>query len=99
VITVFADVAREHVTFWWVTLGLGAVVISAVILLLALLITFVDDIDKNVREVWDTATRVAQNTATTWMLNQAGSLTADLRNEVRKHAELFEAAAAAERGR
>lgn len=91
-----ADVAREHVTFWWVTLGLGAVVISAVILLLALLITFVDDIDKNVREVWDTATRVAQNTATTWMLNQTGSLTADLRTEVRKHAELFEAAAAAE---
>jgi hypothetical protein len=99
VVTVFADVAREHITFWWVTLGLGAVVISAVILLLALLVTFVDDIDKNVREVWDTATRVAQNTATTWMLNQAGSLTADLRNEVRKHAELFEAAAAAERGR
>lgn len=94
-----ADVAREHITFWWVTLGLGAVVISAVILLLSLLITFVDDIDKNVREAWDTATRVAQNTATTWMLNQAGSLTADLRNEVRKHAELFEAAAAAERGR
>ena len=94
-----ADVAREHITFWWVTLGLGAVVISAVILLLSLLITFVDDIDKNVREAGDTATRVAQNTATTWMRNQAGSLTADLRNEVRKHAELFEAAAAAERGR
>ncbi len=91
-----ADVAREHITFWWVTLGLGAVVISAVILLLSLLVVFVDDIDKNVREAWDTATRVAQNTATTWMLNQAGSLTADLRNEVRKHAELFEAAAAAE---
>jgi len=94
-----ADVAREHITFWWVTLGLGAVVISAVILLLSLLVTFVDDIDKNVREAWDTATRVAQNTATTWMLNQAGSLTADLRTEVRKHAELFEAAAAAERRR
>jgi hypothetical protein len=93
---VFADVASEHITFWWITLGLGAVVISAVILLLSLLITFVDDIDKNVREAWDTATRVAQNTATTWMLNQAGSLTADLRQETRKHAELFEAAAAAE---
>ena len=92
----FADVASEHITFWWITLGLGAVVISAVILLLSLLVTFVDDIDKNVREAWDTATRVAQNTATTWMLNQAGSLTADLRQETRKHAELFEAAAAAE---
>jgi hypothetical protein len=94
-----ADVAREHITFWWVTLGLGAVVISAVILLLSLLVTFVDDIDKNVREAWDVATRVAQNTSTTWMLNQAGSLTADLRTEVKKHAELFEAAAGAERRR
>ncbi|MDQ4069074.1 MAG: hypothetical protein M3203_06335 [Actinomycetota bacterium] len=91
-----ADVAREHITFWWITLGLGAVVISAVIILLSLLVTFVDDIDKNVREAWDTATRVAQNTATTWMLNQAASLTADLNAEVRRHAELFEAAAAAE---
>ena len=94
-----ADVAGEHVTFWWVTLGLGAVVISAVILLLSLLVTFVDDIDKNVREAWDTATRVAQNTATTWMLNQTASLTNDLRAEVKQHAELFAAAAAAERGR
>ena len=90
------NVASDHVQFWWITLGLGAVVISAVILLLFLLHTFVSDIDRNVREAWETATRVAQNTATTWMLNQAGSLTADLRNEVRKHAELFEAAAAAE---
>ena len=93
---VLADVSRVDITFWWVTLVLGAVVISAVILLLSLLVTFVDVIDKNVREAWDTATRVAQNTATTWMLNQAGSLTSDLRNEVRRHAELFEAAAAAE---
>lgn len=91
-----ADVASDHIQFWWVTLGLGAVVISAVILLLSLLVTFVDDIDKNVREAWDTATRVAQNTATTWMLNQAGTLTGELRDEVRKHADLFAAAAAAE---
>jgi hypothetical protein len=96
---VLLDVASEHVTFWWVTLGLGAVVISAVILLLSLLVTFVDDIDKNVREAWDTATRLAQNTATTWMLNQTASLTNDLRNEIRQHADLFAAAAAAERAR
>ena len=92
-----ADVAREHITFWWVTLGLGAVVISAVILLLSLLVTFVDDIDKNVREAWDTATRVAQNTATTWMLTQATSLTADLRDEVRRHADMLAAAAGGSR--
>lgn len=89
--------ASEHLTFWSITLGLGAVVISAVILLLFLLVQFVKDIDRNVRETWETATRVAQNTSTTWMLTQATSLTADLRNEVRRHAELLSAAAGARR--
>jgi hypothetical protein len=84
-------------TFWSITLGLGAVVISAVILLLFLLVQFVKDIDRNVRETWETATRVAQNTSTTWMLTQATSLTADLRNEVRRHAELLNAAAGGRR--
>jgi hypothetical protein len=85
--------ASEHLTFWSITLGLGAVVIAAVILLLFLLVQFVKDIDFNVRETWETATRVAQNTATTWMLTQATSLTADLRSEVRRHAELLSSAA------
>jgi hypothetical protein len=98
-VLLLADVATEHITFWWVTLGLGAVVISAVILLLSLLVVLVDDIDKNLREVWDTATRLAQNTATTWMLNTAAGAADELRTEVRRHSELFAAAAAAERGR
>ncbi len=89
--------ASEHLTFWSITLGLGAVVISAVILLLFLLVQFVKDIDRNVREAWETATRVAQNTATTWMLTQATSLTADLRDEVRRHAELLSSAAGGRR--
>ncbi len=89
--------ASEHLTFWSITLGLGAVVIAAVILLLFLLVQFVKDIDRNVRETWETATRVAQNTATTWMLNQTGSLTGDLRTEVRRHAELLNAAAGGQR--
>jgi len=89
--------ASEHLTFWSITLGLGAVVISAVILLLFLLVQFVKDIDRNVRETWETATRVAQNSATTWMLNQTGSLTGDLRDEVKRHAELLNAAAGGQR--
>ena len=90
-------VATEHVQFWWITLGLGAVVIAAVILLLFLLHTFVSDIDRNVREVWETATRVAQNTSTTWMLNQTGVLTGELRKEVRKHAQLMQYASGGRR--
>ena len=91
------NVAAEHIQFWWITLGLGMVVIAAVILLLFLLHTFVSDIDRNVREVWETATRVAQNTSTTWMLNQAGMLTGELRDEVRRHAQLMNYAAGGRR--
>lgn len=89
--------ASEHLTWWTVTLGLGAVVISAVILLLFLLVQFVADIDRNVRETWETATRVAQNTATTWMLTQATTITADLRDEVQRHADLLTSAAGGRR--
>lgn len=92
-ITAAVNVASDHVQFWWISLGLGAVVISAVILLLFLLHAFVTDIDRNVQEVWDTATRVAQNTSTTWMLNQAGMLTGELRDEVRRHVQLMSYAA------
>lgn len=96
-LTAAVNVASDHVQFWWLTLGLGAVVVSAVILLLFLLHTFVADIDRNLKELWDTATRLAQNTSTTWMLNQAGMLTAELRDEVRQHAQLLAYAAGGRR--
>ncbi len=97
IVTAAVNVASDHVQFWWITLGLGAVVISAVILLLFLLHTFVSDIDRNVREAWETATRLAQNTSTTWMLNQTGMLTAELRDELRKHVQLLSYAAGGRR--
>ena len=81
----------EHVTFWWITLGMGAVVIVAVIVLLSLLVSFVDDIDRNLMDVWDTATRLAANTATTWMLHQTVARTEELGAEVDRHAELLAA--------
>lgn len=90
-ITVVLALAEEHITMWWVTLGLGAVVLIAVVVLLSLLVAFVDDIDVNVREVWDTATRVAANTATTWMLQQTTVRTAELDAEVQRHAQLLNA--------
>lgn len=81
----------EHVTFWWITLGMGLVVEIAVIVLLSLLVSFVHDIDRNVRDAWETATRLAANTATTWMLQQTGVRTDDLLNEVERHNELLAA--------
>lgn len=85
-------IQEEHVTIWWTTLGLGLVVIIAVIVLLSLLVALVKDVDVNVREVWDTATRVAANTATTWMLQQTASRAEDLGNEVQRHIDLLSGA-------
>lgn len=81
--------AREHITMWWVTLGMGAVVAAVVVALLSLLVSLVDDIDRNVKQAWETATRVARNTATTWMLGQTTHLTGDLRMETDRHAQLL----------
>lgn len=79
----------EHVTFWWIALGMGVVVIAAVIVLLSLLVSFVDDIDNNLKDTWETATRVAQNTSTTWMLQHAGTATAELSEELQRHVALL----------
>ncbi len=78
-------IQEEHVTVWWTVLGLGLVLVIAVIVLLSLLVALVKDIDVNVREVWDTATRLAANTATTWMLQQTATRVEDLSTEVDRH--------------
>ncbi|MGH9129570.1 MAG: hypothetical protein ACRDY2_11560 [Acidimicrobiales bacterium] len=76
-------------TFWWVAIGIGAVVVVVVIVLLTLLSAFVADIDDRVADAWETATRVAANTATTWALQQAGTITGDLGDEVQRHVDLL----------
>lgn len=80
----------EHVTFWWITLGMGLVVAIAVIVLLSLLVSFVRDIDENLKDLWDTATRVAQNTSTTWMLHEADRRAQALLGEVQRHAAFLD---------
>ena len=79
----------EHVTAWWVTLGLGAVVVVVVIVLLSLLVSLVWDIDRNLKDAWTTATEVARNTATTWMLQKTAVGTGALRDEVYRHTQVL----------
>ena len=81
--------ADEHVTFWWITLGLGAVVISAVIVLLFLLELYVRDLDAGVQRAWDMAARVATQTATTWMLPKTVELVGELGTEVQRHVDFL----------
>ncbi len=85
-----AELQAEHVTFWWITLGMGLVVVIAVIVLLSLLVSFVKDIDQNLKDLWDTATRVAQNTSTTWMLHEADRRAQALLAEVKRHDEFLD---------
>jgi hypothetical protein len=93
-VTAVLALASDHVTFWWITLGLGAVVLSAAILLLFLLLLFVKDVDAAVADAWQTAGAVATQTASLWTLAKTAELARVLRDEAARHDALFERAAA-----
>lgn len=82
------NLATEVETLWLIALGLGVVVIVVVIALLTLLTKFVGDIDRGVRRVWETATRVAGNTASTWQLDAAVGAVGSLDAELAAHEEI-----------
>lgn len=67
-----AQIGSDNVQMWWITLGVGLVVAIVVILLLQLLLISVDKVENRVKTLWETATTLARNTATTWLLDQAG---------------------------
>ncbi|HEX3540289.1 MAG TPA: hypothetical protein VHT75_07565 [Acidimicrobiales bacterium] len=85
--------AQQHITMWWISIGMGFVVVLVVIVLLSLLVSLVTDIDGNVKSLWGMATRLARNTATTWMLQQTASATAALADETGRHAQELSALA------
>ena len=73
---------------WWLTLGLGLVVAVVAWILLHTLYVSVKRIDSNVRGVWETATRVAANTATTWLLAATPEAVSILAQELQEHDRL-----------
>ncbi len=81
--------SQQNLNWWWIAICMGAVLVVAVIVLLSLLVSFVSDIDDRVADAWETATRLAANTATTWMLDQVAVQANDLRVEVDRHAQLL----------
>lgn len=84
--------ASDHVTFWWITLGLGVVVAAAVVVLLQLLVTFVKDIDVAVVAASEEASAVASQTAGLGTLSDTVTLAEALRDETSAHAEALGAA-------
>ena len=73
---------------WWLTLSLGLVVAVVAWILLHMLYVSVKRIDSNVRRVWETATLVAANTATTWILASTPEAVETLGKELQEHDRL-----------
>lgn len=94
---ILADVHSDHQTMWWITLGLGVVITSAVVLLLGFLLVLVNDIRAGVDEAWEEAGGVATQTASTWMLNDTVAAAGALRDETQRHADALTAAAGGQR--
>jgi hypothetical protein len=72
-------------TIWWVTLALGAVVALVVLALLHLLRSAVLRIERNAEVLWQTATTVARNTATTWLIAETAETVEEIKKEALRH--------------
>jgi hypothetical protein len=88
--------AHEQVTLWWITLGLGAVVLVVVVVLLSLLTSLVKDIEINVDDCLETAGLIAENTQNITALDTTLVATTALGEEVDKHAAFLTSAVAAQ---
>ena len=84
-----ATLPTEVETIWWVTLALGAVVALAVLALLHVLLLAVRRIERNLEVLWHTATTVARNTATTWLIEQTAETVEEIEQEALRHDALL----------
>lgn len=75
----------SEITFWWVALGIGFVVVLVVIALLTLLLRLVQDIDGGVIGVRDVLHRVAGNTQATYLIKETAQGVDAVLNEGLQH--------------
>jgi hypothetical protein len=81
--------ASQDVTFWEITLAIGAVVIVAVIALLSLLLSSVRSIETNVLRLQDVAEGVRSDTANIKVALAVVDSLHEVTEEARRHAELL----------
>jgi hypothetical protein len=81
--------ASQDVTFWEITLAIGAVVIVAVIALLSLLLSIVRSIETNVLRLRDVAQGVRGDTANIKVALAIVDSLEEVTEEARRHAELL----------
>ena len=75
---------------WWLTLGVGAVVLVVVWALLEVLRRTVNQVDERVTAVWTMGKRLAQNTQTTHLLQATKARGGELLEELERHQRLAE---------
>jgi hypothetical protein len=73
-------VSETH-TFWSVALGLGAVVLAVVIVLMALLLSYLKDIGSSVTQLLEVGEEVAQNTEPIGQLANTGPVLEMIKEE------------------
>ncbi|MGH3779940.1 MAG: hypothetical protein ACRDRO_04715 [Pseudonocardiaceae bacterium] len=81
--------AADEITFWWVMLALGAVVIIVVIALLSLLLSFVRSIEASVLRLGGVAQGVAGNTANIKIALAVADSLDEIADEAGRHAQLL----------
>lgn len=79
--------AHDQISMWWIAIGMGAVVVIAVIVLLSLLLSFVNDIEQSVQGALENAGRIAGNTGQLSALGDTVELAGVLRDELGRHAQ------------
>ncbi|MGH3773119.1 MAG: hypothetical protein ACRDRW_17285 [Pseudonocardiaceae bacterium] len=79
----------EEITFWQVTLAVGAVVLIAVIALLSLLLYLVGSIEAGVQRLWAAAQGVAGNTANIKIALTVADTLDEITDEAGRHARLL----------
>ncbi len=76
---------------WWITLAVGLVVALVAVALLQIFLNKVRRVERGALAIWNSATPVARNTATTWMLTQTTVRLDKLTEEALKHDQLLSA--------
>lgn len=83
----------EVLLLWWLALGLVLfVVVPVVVFLLHRLLRTVERVQNSVIALWNAATPVARNTATTWQLAGTGDALEALKAEALRHDALLDTA-------
>jgi len=78
--------------YWWIALGLGAVVAVVAIVLLQMLLKQVKRVESAAGEVWTAGRQIAANTANTWILGETVAQLDLLTDEAMKHVAFFQGA-------